>query len=129
MFETIMRERRRREVEPIIATIDRCAQIVEDDSQRSAEHNGESVDEFRRRIESLREFLDTMGSLFEMVLKFGQNGLPDLAAVFGSTTDSAGSDTTDVEPTPAQPVSPSAPKKPRVAKARRKNTVTGSSAK
>lgn len=129
MFETIMRERRRREVEPIIATIDRCAQLVEDDASRSAEHNGESVAEFRRRIQSLREFLDTMGSLFEMVLKFGQNGLPDLAAIFGAPTDATSPDSPSEQPVTTQPAAPAPPKKRRVAKARRKNTTTGSSAK
>ena len=40
MFETIVRERRRREVEPIIETISRCRQIVADNLRRSATSSG-----------------------------------------------------------------------------------------
>ena len=81
MFETIMRERRRREVEPIIATIDRCAETVAD-----AVGNGDDPDdvaEFKRRIEELRDFLSTMGTLFEIVLRFGQPGMQDLTQMLG----------------------------------------------
>lgn len=120
MFETIMRERRRREVEPIISTIDRCAELVEEDAKKGTEVNGESVAEFQRRIQSLREFLDTMGTLFEMVLKFGGDGLPTLAAAFGPL---------DGDSPAAEPAPKSAPSKPtRPAKSRRKNSA-GSSTK
>jgi len=74
MFETIMRERRRREVEPIIATIDRCRELVD---QRTGSDGVDPADiaEFRRRLENLRSFLATMGGLFDLVLQFGGNGV------------------------------------------------------
>lgn len=79
MFETIMRERRRREVEPIIATLDRCGEVPEhvgaDDEARS------DVREFRRRIESLKQFLITMSKLFELTLQLGPEGLGQLTAM------------------------------------------------
>lgn len=130
MFETIMRERRRREVEPIISTIDRCADLVADEADKGTEFNGENVDEFRRRIQSLREFLDTMGTLFEMVLKFGNDGLPELAAAFAesvepdqsaaTTPKKAAKDKATTSKTPANPTRPT--------KSRRKNTTARSTA-
>lgn len=99
MFETIMRERRRREVEPIIATIDRCREMVAPPaaSRRSATPSARTdsdthpptdarnldtdpidpaeIREFRRRLDEFRDFLTTMGALFELVLKFGNKGI------------------------------------------------------
>ena len=82
MFETIMRERRRREVEPIIDTIDRCVEMVEAHRAEDGEQ-ADDVVEFRRRIDDLRNFLSTMGTLFELVLRFGKEGISDLTAALG----------------------------------------------
>ncbi|MFQ5806270.1 MAG: GbsR/MarR family transcriptional regulator [Phycisphaerae bacterium] len=81
MFETIMRERRRREVEPIIATIDHCCKAVERASAAAGGPDTEDVREFRRRIEELRRFLATMGTLFELVLEFGGEGIEKLTSL------------------------------------------------
>lgn len=80
MFETIMRERRRREVEPIIATIDRCIEMVSGED-RAPGVDPESVREYRRRLENLRRFLATMSTLFELVLQFGDQGIETLATL------------------------------------------------
>jgi DNA-binding transcriptional regulator GbsR (MarR family) len=80
MFETIMRERRRREVEPIIATIDRCIETVTRSSAAAEGVQVEDVHEFRKRLESLRSFLAAMGTLFELTLRFGAQGLERLAS-------------------------------------------------
>jgi DNA-binding transcriptional regulator GbsR (MarR family) len=79
MFETIMRERRRREVEPIIATIDRCCQMVATPRAEADGSDAEDIREFRRRLENLRDFLATMGTLFEMVVQFGAGGVEKIA--------------------------------------------------
>lgn len=103
MFETIMRERRRREVEPIIATIDRCCELVEKADRifpdsRTADAKGvsrqaaatandpslleddpEDVREFHRRVNELKDFLAAMGSLFELILTVGGAGIHNLA--------------------------------------------------
>ena len=91
MFETIMRERRRREVEPIIATIDHCCESVAAGKAGPGDPDGEDVREFRRRIEQLRSFLATMGSLFELVLEFGSEGVEELNKLF-SPAGRAGQD-------------------------------------
>jgi len=79
MFETIMRERRRREVEPIIATLDRCCEMVGSPEASGDGSAAEDIREFRRRVESLRHFLASMGKLFELVLNYGPRGIESLA--------------------------------------------------
>lgn len=83
MFETIMRERRRREVEPIIATIDRCREMVSNPQTSPAAETVAEIEEYRRRLDELRNFLATMGTLFEMVLQFGDDGLRQVHALIG----------------------------------------------
>ncbi len=80
MFETIMRERRRREVEPIMTTIDRSLEMV---SGRNGA-NDEEIKEYRRRLEELRSFLATMGALFELVLRFGDSGVGKLTRLLAT---------------------------------------------
>lgn len=75
MFETIMRERRRREVEPIIDTIDRCHAMVARHAPLPEDGDPADIREYRRRLADLRNFLTTMGALFELVVKFGDDGI------------------------------------------------------
>src|SRR5262245_46635067 len=75
IFETTMRARRRREVEPIIATIDRCCQSVNDAAAARTPEEADDAREMGRRLESLRHFLSTMGVLFDLLLRFGPRGL------------------------------------------------------
>jgi len=93
MFETIMRERRRREVEPIIATIDRCRALV-----NGSEDGGDADDrrEYWRRLDDLRNFLTTMGALFEAVLRLGRTGVGAFAALLDAASSAA----------PASPTTP-----------------------
>lgn len=79
MFETILRERRRREVEPIIATINRCCEFVDDAGAARSLDEAEEAREMRRRLDSLRHFLATMGVLFDLLLRFGPSGVEKLA--------------------------------------------------
>ncbi len=78
MFETIMRERRRREVEPIIDTIDQCFQRVRAADYASGDPDAQEAEVFLRRLTDLRRFLATMGALFELVLEFGDEGISRL---------------------------------------------------
>jgi len=80
MFETILRERRRREFEPVIATIDRCRELVAAAPTEPAASAGQAR-EFRRRLEELRDFLSTMGLLFDLVLHCGRGGLRQLTTL------------------------------------------------
>lgn len=93
MFETIMRERRRREVEPIITTLDRCIDRVQAAAGTNAGRPGvvaaaspqsdpadeaHATAEFSRRARELRAFLAAMGGLFEFVLEVGAQGIEPL---------------------------------------------------
>lgn len=78
MFETITRERRRREVEPIIQTVDRCRELVSGLDVRGAAAQAE-LNEYRRRLDDLKSFLSTMSTLFELVLTYNSSGLETLA--------------------------------------------------
>ncbi len=109
MFETIMRERRRREVEPIINSIDRCVEMVGDTATNGAGGDPpEDVAEFNRRINDLRQFLSTMSMLFELVLRFGKENIEEFAEQMlqltppGEADDSAASKS-DGRPTPPRP--------------------------
>ena len=91
MFETIMRERRRREVEPIIVTIDRCCESVDQAAAPHSPDEAEDAREMRRRLESLRHFLSTMGLLFDLLLRFGPRGLEKMAGQWTVGQTSSGS--------------------------------------
>ena len=109
MFETIMRERRRREVEPIIATIDHCCELVEKVEEKLADHKDEAtfendtedVREFHRRVSDLRDFLAAMGALFDLVLNVGGEGINNLSKMMQQSPPS----------TPAPVASPTRRKK------------------
>lgn len=76
MFETIMRERRRREVEPIVATLERCSDVSEGTAGETAdEERLDDIREFRLRVGRLKDFIATMGKLFEMMLQVGPAGV------------------------------------------------------
>jgi len=79
MFETIMRERRRREVEPIIATLERCGDVSVG-AEAGDTATTEDAAEFRARVASLKQFLGTMGTLFDMLVHFGPQRISQFAA-------------------------------------------------
>lgn len=94
MFETIMRERRRREVEPIVATLERCADVQAEATAGEPPALGrqkvdagdrqeleEDIREFRQRVQRLESFLATMGRLFDFMLQVGPQGVERFAAL------------------------------------------------
>lgn len=78
MFETIMRERRRREVEPIVATIQRCRELLSATQDVPASQRAGMLAQ-RQRFDDLQRFLHAMGKLFELVLQVGPAGIESLA--------------------------------------------------
>ena len=83
MFETITRERRRREVEPIIETIERCQAMVRDQSKGRGKAHRQEVEEFQRRLEEMAAFLSVMNTLFNLVMRVGTKGVGKLTKVLG----------------------------------------------
>ncbi len=76
MFETITRQRKRREVEPIIETIERCQEMVSDRS-----HRGKAVDAYRERLDNMLAFLNAISAVFNLVLRLGRPGLTQVTKV------------------------------------------------
>lgn len=77
MFETISRERRRREIEPIVETIGKCREML-------AGSNTASTDElkssrvFDKRLTDMQEFFTVANSLFNAFVKTGQSKMGKL---------------------------------------------------
>ncbi len=79
MFEIIIRERRRREVQPIVETIERCLTLVEDGRGKSGAGGPADVDAFKKRFTEIRDFTEAMNGVFNLVSKAGRLGLKPLA--------------------------------------------------
>ena len=75
MFETITRERRRREVEPILETIERCQAMIADDRRELRGAARKEVQEYHRRLAEMGEFLNVMNDVFNLAVKVGQRGV------------------------------------------------------
>jgi len=75
MFETIVRERRRREVEPIIETIQRCRQMVAEQLAELKEDRKREAKVYRQRLDSMAEFLNALMILLNLLLKSGKGGM------------------------------------------------------
>jgi DNA-binding transcriptional regulator GbsR (MarR family) len=69
IFETITRERRRRELQPVVDTIRQCSEMVDGLEKQP------SVDVYRERIDNMQEFLGHMHDLLNLVLKLKRPGL------------------------------------------------------
>ncbi len=83
MFETITRERHRREVEPIIETIDDCrsdlAQAMDAlDSKQKA-----TAEEYDRRLKDIQDFISAMNALLNIVMSTGSKRIAKLLAAAG----------------------------------------------
>lgn len=79
MFEIIIRERRRREVQPIVETIERCLSMVEDGRSKNGGAGPSDVDAFQKRFTEIRDFTESMNGIFNLVSKAGRLGLKPLA--------------------------------------------------
>ncbi|MEK6798605.1 MAG: MarR family transcriptional regulator [Planctomycetota bacterium] len=79
MFETIIRERRRREVQPIMETLDRCLAMVDEEQRRSPQGTKAEVEAFRRRFTDIGEFFELTNTLLNLMNKAGRTGLRPLA--------------------------------------------------
>lgn len=78
MFETISRERRRREVQPIIETIERCLDMIDQPAGRVSNQAKSDAKTYKKRFKDIREFCDVMNTLFNLVSKLGRKGLGPL---------------------------------------------------
>ncbi len=78
MFETISRERRRREVQPIVETIERCLEMIREDRRGLSGPERKDADEFQKRFSDILEFCEVTNTLFNLMSKAGRSGLRPL---------------------------------------------------
>ena len=75
LFETIMRERRRRELEPIGETIGKCVEMIERNVPRLEGEQRRVAQEYRKRLRDMHVFLSTVSSLLNLALGLGPKGM------------------------------------------------------
>ncbi len=83
MFDTIIRERRRREVEPIVETLQRCLTIISEERGRLSAEARKEAEVYQKRFTDILEFCGTMNTLFNLMSKAGRTGLKPLAKTVG----------------------------------------------
>ncbi len=79
MFEIIIRERRRREVQPIVETTQKCLSMATEAVKGFRGEARTEAHEAVRRFTDILEFCDAMNTLFLVVGKAGHAGLKPLA--------------------------------------------------
>ncbi len=68
MFETIIRQRSRREVQPILDTIKHCREMVSED--RETEKSADApAGIFLKRLDAMNDFLQAVGAMVDLLLK------------------------------------------------------------
>ena len=72
MFETIAKERRRREIEPIFDTIDKCRTMLSEEMKGAKGGRRKDIDVFGKRLSEMQEFFTMANSLFNAVVKVGK---------------------------------------------------------
>jgi DNA-binding transcriptional regulator GbsR (MarR family) len=85
LFETIVRERRRREVAPIIETIERCRELI---AAANPHTKGEERDQAQRcdaKLGDMLDFIESINLVVNMVLAGGQEQMRQFAAALGKT--------------------------------------------
>lgn len=83
MFETIIRERRRREVEPIVETLHRCTAMIQEERGRLPAEQKRDAEAYQKRFNDILEFCGTVDALFDIMSKVGRTGLKPLAKTVG----------------------------------------------
>jgi DNA-binding transcriptional regulator GbsR (MarR family) len=83
MFETITRERRRREVEPIVETIERCCVMIDKERGTLPAEDRRHADAYEQRFHEMLEFFALINRVFNAVTQAGPQGMRQLAGMIG----------------------------------------------
>lgn len=83
MFDTITSERRRREIMPIVETIDRCIDQIDKEKNKLRGDERKNADAHRKRYTAIKEFCEMTNRLFDLMSKAGRTGVKPLAKVLG----------------------------------------------
>lgn len=83
MFETISRERRRREVQPIVETIERCREMIGKEKAALRGNARKEAEAYQKRFDDILAFCDMLNAMFNLMAKVGRSGLKPLAEKIG----------------------------------------------
>ena len=86
MFQIITLQRKRREFEPIVETIERCKAMVAQELERIDPQEADEIRQYHERLEDMLEFLYTMSALFDQVQRLGKKGMSRLLTILKATT-------------------------------------------
>lgn len=86
MFETITRERRRREVEPIIETIERCRADIGSEMSRLSGDKRSDAERYDKKLTDMLDFINAMNAFLNLVLEAGNDKMSELSAVLAKVT-------------------------------------------
>ncbi len=90
IFESIARQRKRREVEPILDTVSKCRELAAKAEACSQDPEAtQEAGQCKARLEEMLDFLQILGRLFESFLQAGPAALRDLAAALTSVDRSS----------------------------------------
>jgi DNA-binding transcriptional regulator GbsR (MarR family) len=81
MFNIIIAERKRREMDPVLETIRQCQAMLDENSLGKAAAKQASVQMTRQRLEGMEEFMAMMNKLFEHFIGKPRSGLTHVAKV------------------------------------------------
>ena len=87
MFETITRERRRREVLPIMETIERCLAMIEGGGGGRRGQISREAKACQTRFTEIYEFCRLMETLFNLISKAGPVGIKSFAETLEQISD------------------------------------------
>ncbi len=75
MFEIIIRERRRREFQPILETIERCARMIDEGAKGLRGQAKKDALCAKKRFTEMLDFFSLMNTVFDVTTKAGHLGL------------------------------------------------------
>ncbi len=81
MFGTIVQQRRRREIEPILETIDRCRAMAKRELTGADAESKKETRAYIERIDAMDDFLQSVGTMVDLLMKVGPRGLRHVSAV------------------------------------------------
>jgi DNA-binding transcriptional regulator GbsR (MarR family) len=87
MFEIITRERRRREVEPIVETIERCRTMIEKGMPNLKGPAGRKGEVYLQRFDEMLRFFEMLNALFNAMTKVGPTSLKRVTGLLGKMAD------------------------------------------
>lgn len=87
MFQTILRERKRREVEPIVEAIERCQEMLREREGELSPDHGEDAAAYLERFGGILAFFQQMNMLFNAFMATGPQQIEHLGKWLGAQSD------------------------------------------